>query len=200
MMTTDEYNSSFFVRIVRMTTLNKNLFITFFKIGALTIGGGYAMIPVIERELVDKKHWLTTDEFFDAVAIAQAVPGIIALHMGIYLGYKLGKIPGAILSALGVILPSFLIMMGLASVVVLSGEWPTWLNNFFTGVRVSVVALIAYAAIKLFLNSNHPLRIPLAMVAFSMVYFTSFNPFWVILSFVLVSIVLPERGGHHANS
>ena len=182
-----------------MNTLHKNLFVTFFKIGAFTIGGGYAMIPVIERELVDKKHWLSADDFYDAVAIAQAVPGIIALHMGIYLGYKLGKIPGAIVSALGVILPSFLIMMGLASAVVLSGEWPAWLNSFFAGVRVSVVALIAYAAIKLFINSNHPLRIPLAAVAFSIVYFTSFNPFWVILSFVIVSIVLPERGDRHAN-
>lgn len=183
-----------------MNTLNKNLFLTFFKIGALTIGGGYAMIPVIERELVDKKQWLSADEFYDAVAIAQAVPGIIALHMGIYLGYKLGKIPGAILSALGVILPAFLIMLGLASVVVLSGEWPLWLNQFFAGVRVSVVALIAYAAIKLFMNSNHPWRIPIGVLAFGIVYFSSFNPFWVILSFVLISIVLPERGVPHANS
>lgn len=158
------------------------------------------MIPVIERELVDKKHWLTADEFYDAVAIAQAVPGIIALHMGIYLGYKLGKVSGAILSALGVILPAFLIMMGLASVVVLSGEWPVWLNQFFAGIRVSVVALIAYAALKLFLNSSHPLRIPLAIVSFSAVYFTSFNPFWVILLFVIISMVLPEQGGRHANS
>lgn len=196
----DEYNSSFFVTILRMNTLHKNLFLTFFKIGAFTIGGGYAMIPVIERELVEKKKWLSADEFYDAVAVAQAVPGIIALHMGIYMGYKLGKIPGAILSALGVILPAFLIMMGLASVVVLSGEWPMWLNQFFAGVRVSVVALIAYAALKLFLNSTHPWRIPLGVVAFIVVYFTTFNPFWVILSFVIISIVLPERGAAHANS
>lgn len=158
------------------------------------------MIPVIERELVDKKHWLTADEFYDAVAVAQAVPGIIALHMGIYLGYKLGKIPGAFLSALGVILPAFLIMMGLASVVVLSGEWPVWLNQFFAGVRVSVVALITYAALKLFMNSSHPLRIPFAMASFAVVYFTSFNPFWVIAVFVGISMVLPEQGGRHANS
>jgi chromate transporter len=199
-MIMDEYNSSFFVTILRMNTLNKNLFMTFFKIGALTIGGGYAMIPVIERELVDNKHWLTPNEFYDAVAIAQAVPGIIALHMGIYLGYKLGKIPGAILSALGAILPAFLIMMLLAIVVVSSGEWPLWLNQFFVGVRVSVVALITYAAMKLFTNSNHPWRIPIGVIAFSVVYFTSFNPFWVILSFVIVSIFLPQRGVDHANS
>ena len=196
----DEYNSSFFVTILRMNSTTKNLFLTFFKIGALTIGGGYAMIPVIEKELVEKKHWLTADEFYDAVAIAQAVPGIIALHMGIYLGYKLGKIPGAIVSALGVVLPAFFIMMGLASLVVLSGEWPAWLNSVFNGIRVSVVALISYAAIKLFFNSSHPYRIPLAMLSFAIVYFTSFNPFWVILSFVGISIVLPEQGGRHANS
>ena len=89
------------------------LFLTFIKIGAFTIGGGYAMLPLIQREVVDR-GWMKKEEFIDLFAVAQSLPGIFAVNISIFVGYKLKKLPGAICCALGTILPSFLIILGIA--------------------------------------------------------------------------------------
>ena len=86
------------------------MFITFFKIGAFTFGGGYAMIPIIQSEIVDKHKWIDGEEFIDALSITQASPGPVAVNTSIYVGYKLRKLPGAIVCTLGTILPSFIII------------------------------------------------------------------------------------------
>ena len=83
-------------------------FSTFFKIGTFTIGGGYAMVPLIEEEVVNKKKWLSHENFIDLLAVAQSVPGVFAVNLSIFIGYKLKKFPGALAMALGTILPSFL--------------------------------------------------------------------------------------------
>ena len=87
---------------------------TFFKIGLFTIGGGYAMVPLIEEEVVNRKHWLSQEEFIDLLAVSHSVPGVFAVNFSIFIGYKLRKFPGALALALGAILPSFLIILAIA--------------------------------------------------------------------------------------
>ncbi|WP_040193391.1 chromate transporter [Clostridium culturomicium] len=90
------------------------MFLTFFKIGSFTFGGGYAMIPLIEREVVDNNKWISKDEFIDIIAISQSFPGALAINSCTFIGYKIGGIAGGILGLLGVALPSFLIILLIA--------------------------------------------------------------------------------------
>ena len=90
-----------------------NSFRTFFRIGLFTIGGGYAMIPLIEADVVDKNKWVAREDFLDLMAIAQSCPGIFAVNMSIFIGYKLKGVPGSVVCALGTILPSLLIILGM---------------------------------------------------------------------------------------
>lgn len=117
-------------------------FSTFFKIGLFTIGGGYAMVPLIEEEVVNKKKWIAQEDFIDLLAISQSVPGVFAVNFSIFIGYKLRKFPGALAMALGTILPSFLIILGIALFSQQFKEYQA-VENIFKGIRPAVVALIA---------------------------------------------------------
>ena len=117
-------------------------FCTFFKIGLFTIGGGYAMVPLIEEEVVNKKHWISKEEFLDLLAISQSVPGVFAVNFSIFIGYKLKKFRGALSLALGAILPSFLIILAIALFFHQFKEYEA-VENIFKGIRPAVVALIA---------------------------------------------------------
>ena len=119
-----------------------NSFGTFFKIGLFTIGGGYAMVPLIEEEIVNKKQWIAKEDFIDLLAIAPSVPGVFAVNLSIFIGYKLRKFPGALAMALGTILPSFLIILGIALFFQRFKEYEA-VENIFKGIRPAVVALIA---------------------------------------------------------
>ena len=119
-----------------------NSFGTFFKIGLFTIGGGYAKVPLIEEEIVNKKQWIAKEDFIDLLAIAQSVPGVFAVNLSIFIGYKLRKFPGALAMALGTILPSFLIILGIALFFQRFKEYEA-VENIFKGIRPAVVALIA---------------------------------------------------------
>ena len=119
-----------------------NAFGTFFKIGLFTIGGGYAMVPLIEEEVVNKKQWITQEEFIDLLAVSQSVPGVFAVNFSIFIGYKLKKFPGALALALGTILPSFLIILTIALFFHQFKEYKA-VENIFKGIRPAVVALIA---------------------------------------------------------
>lgn len=119
------------------------LFWTFAKIGAFTFGGGWAMISIIEREIVDKYHWLERDEFLDLLAVAQSMPGILAVNISVVVGDKLRGLKGSIMSSLGTIMPSFLIILLIAMFLTpeLITNNPT-LSAIFKGIRPVVVALI----------------------------------------------------------
>ena len=91
-----------------------SFFVTFFRIGLFTVGGGYVMLPMIEDEVVDKKKWINKGDFLDLLAVAQTVPGVFAVNMSINIGYRLRKVPGALACALGCVLPSFLIILAIA--------------------------------------------------------------------------------------
>lgn len=119
------------------------LFTSFFKIGAFTFGGGWAMISVIEKEIVDRHGWIEREEFLDLLAIAQSMPGILAVNIATAIGDKIGGMKGSIVASLGTILPSFLIILSIA--IFLTPE--TIKNNrvlsaIFMGIRPAVVALI----------------------------------------------------------
>ena len=126
-----------------MNNIFFKLFITFFKIGAFTFGGGWAMISIIEKEIVDKHHWLEKDEFLDQLAVAQSLPGILAVNISVAVGDRLRGMKGSVCAALGTILPSFLIILAIAIFLtpdlIKNNEV---LSKLFKGIRPAVVALI----------------------------------------------------------
>ena len=121
------------------------LFITFVRIGAFTIGGGYAMLPLIQREVGDR-GWMSKEEFIDLFAVAQSLPGVFAVNISIFVGYKLKKLTGSVICALGTILPSFLIILAIALFFTQFRE-NEWVEKAFKGLRPAVVALIAVPVI-----------------------------------------------------
>ena len=124
------------------------LFLSFFKIGAFTFGGGYAMIPIIQDEIVKKQKLVSEEEFLDYLSIAQSYPGVLAANISILLGYKINKIPGVLVCVLGSVLPSFFIVL-LLSFFYLNHSSSKILEGFFTGVNPVVIALIVFSFIKL---------------------------------------------------
>jgi chromate transporter len=126
----------------------KSLFTTFFQIGMFTLGGGYAMIPIIEAEVVDKHKWVSKEEFLDLIAIAQSCPGVFAANISIFIGYKLRKVWGAIITCLGTCLPSFLIILLIAMFFRQFQDNPV-VASIFRGIRPAVVALIAVPTFNL---------------------------------------------------
>ncbi len=129
----------------REKDITRKLFFSFLKIGTFTIGGGYAMLPIIEKELVESKQWLTKKDFYDMVVIAQTAPGILAMNIALLLGHRMQGRKGALLSSLATILPSFIIVLCLAMMVdVLKDN--TYFNAALRGVYPVVVALIAVSA------------------------------------------------------
>lgn len=118
-----------------------DLFTTFCKIGSFTLGGGYAMVPVMEREIVEKKHWLTHEEFVDILVVSQSTPGIFAIDMASHIGFSKRGVKGGIVGALGVAVPSIAFIL-LIAVLFQSFKDNIYVEKFFMGIRPCVVALI----------------------------------------------------------
>ena len=126
-----------------VSNLYTRLFITFFKIGAFTFGGGWVMIGMIEREIVDRHRWIGREEFLDLLAVAQSLPGILAVNIAVSIGDNLRGVKGSVAAALGVILPSFILILVIA--IFLTPEaimTNATLSSIFKGIRPAVVALI----------------------------------------------------------
>jgi len=125
-----------------------DLFITFFKIGAFTIGGGLAMLPIIEREIVDNKQYISKEEIVDAFAISQSLPGVIAINSAFYIGYRIAGIAGAVVTAIGVILPSFISILAIAILFdTVSGN--VYVSKALTGIKAGVAGVIAVTVVRL---------------------------------------------------
>lgn len=118
------------------------LFLTFFKIGMFTLGGGYAMVPLIQREIVEKRRWIAEAEFYELLALAQSSPGPVAVNASVFVGYKVGGITGSIVATLGTTIPSFVIILIIAAWLVDYRSNP-YVEAFFKGIRPAVVAMIA---------------------------------------------------------
>ena len=157
-------------------------FKTFFKIGAFTLGGGYAMIPIIQSEVVDKHKWIDKEEFLDLIAIAQSCPGVFAINISTFIGYKMRKEKGAIRSALGTALPSFMIILLIAMCFHRFMDIP-WIAAMFNGIRPAVVALIAVPTFNLAKSANITLAncwIPILSAL--LIWAMHVNPIFVIIA------------------
>ena len=141
-----------------------------------TIGGGYAMVPLIENEIVTKRKWIAQDDFIDLLAISQSAPGILAVNISIFIGYKLRGIRGSIVTALGTILPSFLIILAIAK------DNPI-VERIFRGIRPAVVALIAAPTFTMGRSAKinrYNLWIP--VVSALLIWLLGFSPIWIIIA------------------
>lgn len=124
------------------------LFVSFAKVGVMTFGGGYAMIPILERELVDKKGWASSEELMDYYAVGQCTPGVIAVNTATFIGQKRGGIIGGIIATLGVVFPSLVIITLIAGILTNFADIPA-VKHAFAGIRVCVCVLIFNAVTKL---------------------------------------------------
>lgn len=138
---------------LKQSDLLYKMFTTFFRIGLFTIGGGYAMIPIIEAEVVDKHKWIEKTQFLDLIAVAQSCPGVFAINISTFIGYKLNKTWGAFWCAFGTALPSLLIILAIAMFFRHFQDIP-WVASMFAGIRPAVVALIAVPTWNLARRAN----------------------------------------------
>lgn len=156
-------------------------FLIFAKIGLFTIGGGYAMIPLIEAEIVDRKKWISKEDFLDLMALAQTVPGIFAVNIAIFIGYKIRKFWGAFWMATGTILPSFAIIL-LIALFFQQFKHLLAVESIFKGIRPAVVALIAAPTFKMAQSARinrYNLWIP--VVSALLIWLLDFSPIYVII-------------------
>ena len=158
------------------------LFSNFFHIGLFTIGGGYAMIPLIQDKVVRQKGWVSEQELVDLMAVAQSCPGIFAVNISIFIGYKLRGVKGALCSTLGACLPSFIIILSIA-MLFRHFKDNEWVARFFRGIRPAVVALIAAPVFRMAQTAHVTLRtlwIPVASAL--LIWLAGVSPIYVILA------------------
>ena len=166
------------------------LFYTYLKIGTFTLGGGYAMLPLIQREVVDRKGWIDEQEFLNMIALAQAAPGLIAVNSAIFIGWRIGGWRGVAGAVLGAVLPSFLIILAIAMVFADWKELPA-VEAAFKGIRPAVVALIAAPLVKLAKSAKISWLTALIPVAATLlIWLGHVNPVWVILATILITLIV----------
>ena len=164
-----------------MSNIYWSTFSTFFKIGMFTLGAGYAMIPIIEEEVVNKHQWVSKEDMLDLIAIAQSCPGVFAINISIFIGYKLRKTRGALVTALGTALPSFLIILAIA-IFFHQFEDNKVVAAMFRGIRPAVVALIAVPTFNLAKSAHlnrYTLWIPI--VSALAIWLLGVSPIWIII-------------------
>ena len=165
------------------------LFVVFLKIGAFSFGGGYAMISLIENEVVNKKQWITKTELADIFAIAESTPGPIAINTATYIGVKQCGILGGIVATLGVVIPSYVVIVAL-SYLIEAVKDNVWAGYFFRSIRVGVLVLIAKAVFTFFKDIRKNVLSYLLMTAsFLLVLLTDVRVIYIILSSMIVAIV-----------
>lgn len=172
-----------------------DLFWTFCKIGALTFGGGYAMLPLIQREIVENKKWSTEREILDYYAVGQCTPGVIAVNTATFIGFKLKGIIGGIVATLGVVFPSLIIILIIASFLQSFADLSI-VQSAFAGIRVAVVALIITTVIKLLKSSiKDYLGVIIAIIAFIISAFIGLSPVYVVIVAGLTGFISKSIGG-----
>ena len=171
------------------------VFLTFFKIGLFTLGGGYAMIPLIEAEIIEKKKWIGREDFMDLLAIAQSCPGVFAVNIAIFIGYRLRKVKGAMVSCLGTALPSFIIIL-LIALFFHQFKDNEIVAAAFRGVRPAVVALIAVPTFNLAQKeklNRYTFWIPVASAA--LIWLLGVSPILIIVAAGVGGYIFGNRGG-----
>ena len=169
------------------------LFVIFFKIGLFTFGGGLAMLPLIENAIVDKKHWMTNRDFVEMLAVVNSLPGAFAINTSIFIGYRRRGLSGAVTAALGTMLPSFMVILVVAWLL-LQGRDIEWLNKFFLGVRPVVVALLIDAGIRIWKSTiKEKSDILLVVVGTLAVAIAGINAVFVLLAGAAVGLTWYRR-------
>ena len=164
-------------------------FSTFFKIGAFTLGGGYAMLSMVEKAVVDKKKWIPADEFWDMIAIVQSLPGVFAVNTALYVGHKIAGRKGAAAAMLGAIIPSIVIILLLATIFREYRDLPV-VERIFKGIRPCVVALILAPSLRMIKSAKITWKtaiIPIAAVF--LIWWCKVSPAIVILAAILGSLI-----------
>ena len=172
-----------------------DLFLTFAKVGVMTFGGGYAMIPILEKELIDKKKWATGDELMDYYAVGQCTPGIIAVNTATFLGHKLRGVAGGIVATLGIVFPSLVIITVIAAVLSNFADIPA-VKSAFAGIRVCVCVLIFNSVVKLWKGA---VKDKAALAIFALVFlgslFLDISPIIFVLLCAAAGIIINEMRG-----
>ena len=176
------------------------LFIVFFKLGAFTIGGGIAMLPLLKSELIERKKWFTAEEFVDAVAVCQGLPGVIAVNMATYVGYKKKGLAGSLVSTFAVVTPSFLMILIIARFLSsISGN--PYVAGAMAGFRVAALGLVVVAIIQLAPAAlKGPWTVAAAALAFVLIAVLNVDTAYVILLFMILGLLVTFAGGNKAAS
>ena len=165
------------------------LFWTYLKIGTFTIGGGYVMLSMIEREIVDRKGWIDREEFMNMIALAQAAPGLIAVNSAIFIGWRIGGWRGVIATVLGAVLPSFLIILAIAMVFQNYKDLPA-VEAVFKGVRPAVVALIAAPLCRMAYSAKITWATAIIPIAGALlIWLGGLSPVWIIFVTVVATLL-----------
>lgn len=170
------------------------LFRTFFIIGSITFGGGYAILPILIREIVEKRQWISEKEMLDYFAVSQCTPGIICVNISTFMGYRRKGFWGALAATIGVILPSLIIITVIAAILSNFSDI-LWVQHAFAGVRIAVSALIASTVWNLCkTNVRTWLKAAIAVLAFVTVGLLRFSPIYVTLAFAVFGAFFFSRG------
>lgn len=173
-----------------------SLFWAFFKIGTFTLGGGYAMLPLIQREVVERKRWTNEEEFLNMIALAQAAPGVIAVNAAVFIGLRCGGWKGLIGAVTGAILPSFCIILAIAIIFRDYKELPA-VEAIFKGVRPAVVALIAAPVIKMAQTAKITWLTALIPISASLlIWLAELSPVWIIFITILATLAYTYLSNH----
>lgn len=177
--------------------MHLKLFVSFFKIGLFTYGGGYAMMPLLDKEVVQKRQWMSLNEVMDFYAIGQVIPGIIAINTALFVGYKKKKHLGALVSVLGFILPSIIIITVLYNTLLKLDQYP-WVQHAFSGIRIAVSALIfntVYSMLKKgVIDKITALFFALTVI---LVFYFKINPIYPIVVAGALGILVSKKGGQN---
>lgn len=167
-----------------------DLYISFVKIGFMTFGGGYAMLPILEREVVEKKKWATSEEILDYYAIGQSTPGIIAINTATFCGYKMAKNIGGVVASLGFITPSIIIIT-LISKFLENFSHIEAIQHAFVGIRIAVCALVLYSVIKMVRkNANSLGKFAVFLLTFLAIAVLNISPVLIVIGVGLLGVVL----------
>ena len=176
------------------------LFSIFFKIGLCTFGGGYAMLPILERELADKRGWTTSDELLDYFAIGQTTPGIIAVNVATFIGYKQAKTLGGIVATSGIVCPSLIIITVIAKFISNFSEI-AWVQRALTGINVAVAALLTYAVANFAKKAIKTLLgVGLLLISFLLIFVFKISTIWIIFGSCLFGIILAGTRGEFSKN
>lgn len=170
------------------------LFVSFARVGVLTFGGGYAMIPMLEREIVDRRGWATSEELMDYYAVGQCTPGVIAVNTATFIGFKTAGNLGGIVATLGVVFPSFLIISVIAGIIRNFSDIPA-VKSAFAGIRVCVCVLIFNSVVKLWKGAvKDKATLALCLLVFILSVFFSISPIMFVLFCAAAGILFTRMG------